>query len=61
MELTINVSRSELPRMNMMIEQQVDLAKRPTLRLRKSEPAPDVAEQVGPCVEESRFGSPIPS
>lgn len=54
------MSRLELPRRNAMGEEQINLTKRPIFRLRKPKPAPDVAKQVGHCVEEGGLGSPIP-
>lgn len=47
--------------MNVVVEEQVNLTKAAVLRLRKTEPTSNVAEKIGSSVEESGFGSPIPS
>ena len=44
----------------MMVKQQVDLTERAIFSFGKAEPTPDVAKQVGACVEERGFGTPIP-
>jgi hypothetical protein len=44
----------------MVIEEQVNLTKRAVFGLRKTEPAPDVAEEVCSSIEETSFGSPVP-
>ena len=43
-----------------MVEEQVNLAKCAILGLRKSKVAPNIAEEVGASVEETRLGSPVP-
>lgn len=59
--LTINTGIFEFPRRDFVLEEQIDLSERPVLGLWKSEPAPDVAQEVGTCVEEGSFCPPIPS
>ena len=59
--LTVNSGILELPRRNLVVKQQVNLAKSAVFRLREAEPAPNVAEKIGPGVEQTGFGSPIPS
>lgn len=44
----------------MIVKEQVDLAESSVLSLRESEPAPDIAKKVGPCVEKTSFGAPVP-
>jgi hypothetical protein len=50
----------ELPSRDVVVEEQVDLAKCAVFGLRKPEPAPDEAKKVGASVEETSFGSPVP-
>jgi len=50
----------ELSRVNVIIKEHVNLSKRAILGLRKAEPAPKVAEEVGAGIKETSFGSPIP-
>lgn len=50
----------ELPSRDVVVEEQVDLAKCAVFRLRKSEPTPDEAKKVGAGIEETSFGSPVP-
>lgn len=59
-KLTINFGILELPRGNVVVEQQIDLTKCAVLGLGKAEPAPDVAEKICACIEKTSFGSPIP-
>lgn len=42
------------------MEEQVNLSKGAVLGLRKTEIAPDIAEEVGASVEETCFCSPVP-
>jgi len=56
----VNLGILELPRRNVIIKEQVNLAKCAVLGLGKAEPAPTVAEKVCASVEEPGFGSPIP-
>lgn len=58
--LTVNLGILELSRRNVIIKEQVNLAKRAVLGLGKAVPAPNIAEKVGACVKEPGFGSPIP-
>jgi len=58
--LTINFGVLELPCRNLVVEEQVDLAKGAVFGLGKAEPAPYVAEEVSTSVEETSFGSPVP-
>ena len=60
-QLTINSGVLEFPCGNVVVEEQVNLAKSAILRLGKTKPTPNVADKVGSRVEESGFGSPIPS
>jgi hypothetical protein len=59
-QLTINSSMFELPSRDVVVEEQVDLAKCAVFRLREAEPAPDEAKKVGAGIEETSFGSPVP-
>lgn len=51
----------ELPRRHLVLEQQIDLSEWTVLGLRQAEVAPDIAEQIGSCVEESGLCTPIPT
>ena len=50
----------ELPSRDVVVEEQVDLAKCAVFRLREAEPAPNEAKKVGAGIEETSFGSPVP-
>jgi hypothetical protein len=58
--LTVNFRVLKLPRRNVIIKKQVDLAKGAVFSLGKAEPAPYITEKIGASVEKSGFGSPIP-
>jgi hypothetical protein len=58
---TFNFGRLELPGGNLILEKQIDLAERAIFRLRQTEPTPKIAKQVSARVENTGFGSPIPS
>jgi hypothetical protein len=60
-QLTVNSGTAELAGGNLVLEQQVDLAKRSILGLGQSEPTPNEAEEVGAGVEEGGFRAPVPS
>ncbi len=60
-QLTVNLGALELSCRNTMIEQQVNFPEGTVLGLRKSEPAPQVTQKICACIEETGFGSPIPS
>lgn len=60
MSKLINLGVFEHARRDLVIEEQVDLAKAAVFGLRETEPAPDVAEEVGSGVEEAGLGSPVP-
>lgn len=57
---TIDFSMLELPRRHPIVEEQIDLSKSPVFGLGQTEPAPDIAEQVGSSVEERGLSSPVP-
>jgi hypothetical protein len=56
----VNGCADELARVDVVIEQQVNLAKGKPLCLWQTEPAPYIAEQVGAGIEQTSFGSPVP-
>lgn len=58
-QLTVDTSGLELSDMNTVLKQEVNLAKSAAFGFWKSEPAPYITEQVGACVEEGGFGSPV--
>ena len=58
--LTVNSGVLEFPGVDLVVEQDVDLAERAVLGLRKTEPTPDDAEKVGSCVEETGLSAPVP-
>lgn len=57
---TVNLCILELPRWDLVLKHQVDFAKGTILGLRKAEPAPNIAEKIGPGIEEACFGAPVP-
>lgn len=59
--LTFNSGSLELARRHMISKEQIDFAKGAILGLRKAEPAPQIAEEVGASIEESGLGAPVPS
>jgi hypothetical protein len=58
--LTVNFSVLKFSGWDMVVEHKVDLAEAAVLGFGKTEPAPDIAEEVGTGVEEACFGSPVP-
>lgn len=61
MRKLIHVRAPELPRVNMIVEQQVDFAKSAVFGFGQPEPAPYVAQGVGEGVEEGGAGAPVPT
>ena len=53
MQLTVHCSRFELSCGDLIVKQQIDLAKCPILSFREPEPAPDVAEEICASIEKS--------
>lgn len=49
--LTVNFGVLELPRRHFVLKQDIDLAERTILGFWKTEPAPEVAEQIRSSVE----------
>lgn len=60
-QLTVYFGASKLSRMYVIFEKKVNLAERAILGLRKSIPAPYIAQKIGARIKESRFCSPVPS
>lgn len=58
--LTVDFSILELSSRNTILEQQIDLAKRAAFGLWQTEIAPNQAQDVGPRIKETGFGTPIP-
>lgn len=58
--LTVNFCILELSRRNAIVKKQIDFAKRASLGLGETKPAPNVAEEVRSGVKETGFGSPVP-
>ena len=56
----VNGCAGEFASVNVVVEQQVNLAKGEPLCLWQTEIAPDIAKQVGARVEQTSFGAPIP-
>lgn len=59
-DLTVDLGLLEFPCRDVVVEEQIDLAKCAILGLGEAEPAPEVAKEIGARVEETSFGTPIP-
>lgn len=59
--LTFDSGSLELAGGHIISEEQIDFTKGAVLSFWQSEPAPEIAEEVGSGVEEDSFGTPVPS
>jgi hypothetical protein len=46
--------------MHTIVEKNVNFTKGAVLGLGEPEPAPDIAQKVGPSIEQTGFGTPVP-
>jgi hypothetical protein len=59
--LTVHFAAFEFPCGNFVLKEQINLSKGPVLGLRQTEEAPSETQKVGASIEQSSFGTPIPS
>jgi hypothetical protein len=50
----------ELPCMHAIVEKNVNFTKGAVFGLGEPEPTPDIAQKVGPSIEQTGFGTPVP-